>query len=575
MLVVSLMVILACAAILNVIRRQDNALIQKQPTTPSQPSVSTANHVDSMKSQGNQFFDVAKKIDQDLHFFKDPNAYFSCPAPACFKVKMDSITYYQIGVTQGGQRILVVRVPTDGPSANEEYVAIEKQLSQFDILAKLNYTFSYKMLHDPQAFKGLQDSFKMALDVNVSLNTTDIISELAFKDTVSVNGLDLKLSTLTGYSLTDGLNGIRGVTHVAKTPSLLKKIADVDGRTFYEVTVQDSSNFKIMEIYAVVGGVYTAEYKLANPLNTSGSNPIQVNWIAGDQNKSNYVNPTMGCGSADGYAVTKNLQQDQLTLVGNVAGKNLYLLPDSSALLQELYKAYIGFKDSISDKTLGNLSVEQFQNAHAVVVSSNAYGELEIYERSDIFYIGGCGKPVIYLYPQQTTTVDVQVGADVKKSDPLYTPNGWQQVRAEASGQLTYQGRPYSSLYWEGFGRGPYPSIISGSVVRTKDTAAVIRHQLVEQGLKSNEINDFMDFWQPKLPTTPYVRLSWLSTAEMNNLAPLDINPKPNTLIRVFLDFEGLDQPIRISPQRLNAPVRQGFTVVEWGGLLRDGSIKR
>jgi len=55
---------------------------------------------------------------------------------------------------------------------------------------------------------------------------------------------------------------------------------------------------------------------------------------------------------------------------------------------------------------------------------------------------------------------------------------------------------------------------------------------------------------------------------EMNNLAPLTVSPKPDTMIRVFLDFEGLDQPVNLIPQKLFAPQRKGFTLIEWGGLL-------
>ncbi len=73
------------------------------------------------------------------------------------------------------------------------------------------------------------------------------------------------------------------------------------------------------------------------------------------------------------------------------------------------------------------------------------------------------------------------------------------------------------------------------------------------------------------MPNKPYVRLSWLDTNQMNELAPLTITPKPQTLIRTFLDFDGLDKPITIRPQKFIMSKRNGFTIVEWGGLLRGG----
>ena len=49
---------------------------------------------------------------------------------------------------------------------------------------------------------------------------------------------------------------------------------------------------------------------------------------------------------------------------------------------------------------------------------------------------------------------------------------------------------------------------------------------------------------------------------------PLDINPEPNTVIRVLMDYKPLDNKINIKEQQLSTPTRKGFTVVEWGGSL-------
>jgi len=47
---------------------------------------------------------------------------------------------------------------------------------------------------------------------------------------------------------------------------------------------------------------------------------------------------------------------------------------------------------------------------------------------------------------------------------------------------------------------------------------------------------------------------------------PLEINPQPDTLIRVIMDYKPLNNPIVVSEQQLTTPTRSGFTVVEWGG---------
>ena len=47
---------------------------------------------------------------------------------------------------------------------------------------------------------------------------------------------------------------------------------------------------------------------------------------------------------------------------------------------------------------------------------------------------------------------------------------------------------------------------------------------------------------------------------------PLDINPTPDTTVRILMTFKGLESPIEVKEQKLDTPERKGFTVVEWGG---------
>ena len=114
-----------------------------------------------------------------------------------------------------------------------------------------------------------------------------------------------------------------------------------------------------------------------------------------------------------------------------------------------------------------------------------------------------------------------------------------------------------------------YPEITVGRVVPTNQVSLAIKSDLIKQGLNVQEIKDFLEFWLPRMPKTPYVRLSWLNTEQMNQLAPLHITPRPDTMIRVFLDFTGQSTATTtLLPQTLTALPRDGFTVIEWGGLL-------
>ena len=47
---------------------------------------------------------------------------------------------------------------------------------------------------------------------------------------------------------------------------------------------------------------------------------------------------------------------------------------------------------------------------------------------------------------------------------------------------------------------------------------------------------------------------------------PLEINPNPDTIIRVLMIFKGLESRIEVEEQELGTPERKGFTLVECGG---------
>ncbi|MBR5490417.1 MAG: hypothetical protein IKV79_04005 [Oscillospiraceae bacterium] len=53
---------------------------------------------------------------------------------------------------------------------------------------------------------------------------------------------------------------------------------------------------------------------------------------------------------------------------------------------------------------------------------------------------------------------------------------------------------------------------------------------------------------------------------EYTDNARLNVSPAPDTVLRVFMLWKALDEPIDIPRQELNFTERVGFTLVEWGG---------
>jgi len=179
------------------------------------------------------------------------------------------------------------------------------------------------------------------------------------------------------------------------------------------------------------------------------------------------------------------------------------------------------------------------------------------------------GKPVIYLYPTHTEQVAVDISdVTVDQSIPNYG-TGW-SVIAHPNGQLTNlsDGQSYPYLYWEGQSGKPTVDTTKGFVVASSDLTAFFQTSLSKLGLSASEEKDFIDYWVPRLQASgkPYVYIYYMPQADYDKLIPLNVSPKPDTTIRVYFLWKGIDNPITVAPETLSAPARNGFTLVEWGG---------
>ena len=177
----------------------------------------------------------------------------------------------------------------------------------------------------------------------------------------------------------------------------------------------------------------------------------------------------------------------------------------------------------------------------------------------------GDAKPVIYLYPEQETTVSVSLdyAGTLTATYPAYE-DGW-TVTAEPDGTLYDEnGDEYSYLLWEGENNTDY-DFSKGFCVAGADTADFLRKKLAEIGLTPREYNEFIVYWLPKMQDNPYNLISFQSEA-YTDAAKLDIDPTPDSVLRVFMAWKPLHRPQTIEPQTFTSFARDGFTVVEWGG---------
>lgn len=176
----------------------------------------------------------------------------------------------------------------------------------------------------------------------------------------------------------------------------------------------------------------------------------------------------------------------------------------------------------------------------------------------------GSAKPVIYLYPEKASDVSVLLhyNGTLDYTYPAYN-KGW-KVTAMPDGTLYSGGKEYSYLFWEGTTSVAY-DFSKGFVVKGCDTVRFLQQKLAELGLTPREYNEFIVYWMPKMQNNPYNLIAFQGPTYTDN-AVLEIEPKPDSILRVFMAFKPLKAPITIPKQTFQPFERKGFTVVEWGG---------
>jgi len=176
----------------------------------------------------------------------------------------------------------------------------------------------------------------------------------------------------------------------------------------------------------------------------------------------------------------------------------------------------------------------------------------------------GAKKPAVYLYPTQKSQIDVSV--DVKgfitKSEPAYL-TGWSVV-AEPNGLIDEQ---YDYLFYEAqLKQLEIPE--EGWIVEYSNLETWFDANLKQLGLNEKEIFQFKEYWLNELPKSDYYEIRLIDNDFLRENMDLIVEPEPDTIIRRIFYFKPISQKIELSTPTIETPLRAGFVVVEWGGLL-------
>ena len=178
-------------------------------------------------------------------------------------------------------------------------------------------------------------------------------------------------------------------------------------------------------------------------------------------------------------------------------------------------------------------------------------------------------KPVIYLYTEKP--IDVTINLKINKSKfttiyPKFTSKNEWKLKANPNGEIIIDNKKFPYLFWEA---DSYiaQDFSKGFIVKAEDAETFLEEKLKFLGLNERESCDFITFWLPVLLKNK-LSLCSFQTEEFFKNFEMKIEPKPDSVLRVFLSIKKIDNITDIEEQALPNFERKGFTVVEWGGSL-------
>lgn len=183
--------------------------------------------------------------------------------------------------------------------------------------------------------------------------------------------------------------------------------------------------------------------------------------------------------------------------------------------------------------------------------------------------VGGYAKPVLYLYPKEDNTY---VTINFEKEELLTTTypkynNGWNVVANKNGDLKDNNGKYYYGLYWEETGYNKV-DFKTGFYVTKNNAIDFLEEKLSIIGLNDKEKNEFIMYWLPILEKNKKNLVYFELTKERDSYNKININPKPDSLLRIAIHVKKVNKKINVKKQDLSTFERNGFTVVEWGGVL-------
>lgn len=245
-----------------------------------------------------------------------------------------------------------------------------------------------------------------------------------------------------------------------------------------------------------------------------------------------------------------------------------YYSNDTVALTLPGGHSIIGTTDSLGRYGFSNLSESAYILHFSAMGLVNSF---EIYNTPatnyrDFYYVGEymVEAPNIYLYPETTLNISVDLefpsGGKIVHSEPQYN-DGW-DVTVTPDGLI--DGR-YDYLFYEVSMTAPF-STSDGWLLDGANISNEFKFILANLGYYDNEIDDFLEYWLPRLNNSP-----WYAVFPQNveSMITVTIDPRPDEFLRSIFVIVPVTEPMALTePPMPDAIRRHKFSAVEWGAIL-------
>ncbi|MFH1195563.1 MAG: hypothetical protein V1720_07600 [bacterium] len=176
-------------------------------------------------------------------------------------------------------------------------------------------------------------------------------------------------------------------------------------------------------------------------------------------------------------------------------------------------------------------------------------------------------KPNIYLYPEKNCSLHIQLefpeGGLITQSIPEYG-RGW-NVDIDSAGKIN---GVYDFLFYE----SKTPNLFqytSGWIVERDSLEIFFRSNLSEAGFIKHEINDFIEYWIPRLTDSPYYIIYPQFIGEIEKMIQLKFSIQPDNILRLFYVVKTTNSlEVKLNTPRIPYFNRKGFVVAEWGVVI-------